>query len=255
MRVSKIYDLSVPLEESVSEPLGLEIVHLTHQDLAESLARFFNCSVDDFPDGLGYANDKIITQAHAGTHLDAPWHYYPTCEGKPSKTIDRAPLEWCIAPGFVLDMRHKEQGSGITIRDLEEAVSKIGYSIQPGDIALIMTGVDKYWGKKEYFDQGCGMLRDSTLWLIDQGVRVMGTDAWGWDRPLWAIAKEFEETGNKEILWAAHRVGMEKEYYHIEKLANLDTLPKPYGFTVSCLPIKLKNGSAGWCRAVAFYEE
>jgi len=42
-----------------------------------------------------------------------------------------------------------------------------------------------------------------------------------------------------------------EEYCQIEKLANLDQLPAPFGFYVSCLPVKIKDASAGWRRAVA----
>ncbi|MEM2146252.1 MAG: cyclase family protein, partial [Candidatus Jordarchaeaceae archaeon] len=42
----------------------------------------------DLPDGLGWANDTIKLQTHTGTHLDAPWHYFPTSEGKkPAKFV------------------------------------------------------------------------------------------------------------------------------------------------------------------------
>jgi kynurenine formamidase len=93
------------------------------------------------------------------------------------------------------------------------------------------------------------MTRESTLWLVEQGVRVMGIDAWGWDRPFWAIKEEFGRTGGKNILWGAHFAGREKEYCHIEKL------PKPFGFKVACFPVKLAGGSAGWVRAVAIVED
>ena len=83
----------------------------------------------------------------------------------------------------------------------------------------------------------------------------MGIDAWGWDRPFWALKEEFQRTGDKSILWEGHRAGIEKEYCHIEKLANLDKLPRPFGFEVACFPVKLTGGSAGWCRAVAIIRE
>lgn len=255
MKVKKIYDLSVPTEMSPSEALSVTVTHQDHRELAQSLANFLGCTVDDFPDGLGYANDEVSINAHTGTHLDAPWHYYPTCEGVQAKTIDEIPLEWCIGNGVVLDMRHKPQGSLITIEDLEAALARIDYQIGDGDIVFIQTGADKYWGTKEYFDKGCGMGYESTIWLIDQGSRVMGIDAWGWDRPFWAIKEEFKKIRNREILWGAHRAGRDREYCHIEKLAHLDTLPKPFGFTACCFPVKLVGGSAGWCRAVAWYDD
>ena len=251
----KIIDLSVPTEDSPSEPLPVKVTHETHEQTVEGMKQFFDCSETDLPQGLAWANDSVTMGAHAGTHVDAPWHYFPTSEGKRAKTIDEMPLEWFYSDGVVLDMRHKPRGSLITVDDLKKALDKIGYQIKPWDIAMIQTGADKFWGKAEYFDAGCGMGRESTLWLIGQGVKVMGIDAWGWDRPFWAIKEEFQRTKNKDILWEGHRAGIEREYCHIEKLANLDKLPKPFGFKVACFPVKLTGGSAGWTRVVAIIEE
>ncbi|OGO05137.1 MAG: cyclase [Chloroflexi bacterium RBG_13_54_8] len=251
----RIIDLSVPIEPSPSEPLPVEVTHEDHKQGVPVMKAFFGCSDEDLPDGLAWANDAVKMGAHAGTHVDAPWHYFPTSEGKRARTIDEMPLEWFYGDGVVLDMRHKPRGSAISIDDLREALQKIGYKLKLGDIVLIQTGADEYWGRVEYFDAGCGMTREATLWLIEQGIRVMGTDAWGWDRPFWAMREEFQKTKDKGILWAGHRAGMEREYCHIEKLANLDRLPRPFGFKVACFPVKLAGGSAGWCRAVAMVEE
>jgi kynurenine formamidase len=251
----KIIDLSVPIEESPSEPLPVKVAHESHHQSVERMASFFGCTEKDLPDGSGWANDSVVMGAHAGTHVDAPWHYFPTTEGKRARTIDEMPLEWFYHDGVVLDMRHKPRGSGVTVEDLEKALEKINYEIKSWDIVMIQTGADKLWGKAEYFDAGCGMTRESTLWLVEQGVRVMGIDAWGWDRPFWAIREDFAGTGNKDVLWGAHFAGREKEYCHIEKLANLDRLPRPFGFKVACFPVKLAGGSAGWARVVAIIEE
>ena len=255
MKKTRIIDLSIPIEESLSDPSPVKVAHETHEQSVEVMMLVFGCSKNDLPEGLGWANDTITLGAHAGTHVDAPWHYFPTSEGKKARTIDELPLEWFYSDGVVLDMRHKPGGSLIAINDLQEALDKIGYQIKPWDIVMIQTGADKLWGKAEYFNAGCGMGRESTLWLIEQGVRVMGIDAWGWDRPFWAIKEEFQRTKDRNILWAGHRAGIEKEYCHIEKLVNLDKLPKPFGFKVACFPAKVTGGSAGWARVVAIVEE
>ncbi len=251
MQKVTVIDLSVPFESSPSEALPPEVTHLAHSELVEEMKPFFGCATSDLPEGLAWANDRIKTHAHVGTHVDAPWHYFPRSEGKKARTIDELPLDWFYGDGVVLDLRHKPSGSGATIADLKSALDKISYRIKRHDIVLIQTGADKYWGKPDYPDFGCGMTRESTLWLVEQGVRVMGIDAWGWDRPFWAIKEEFQRTGNARVIWEAHRAGIEKEYCHIEKLANLDKLPKPFGFEVACFPVKLTGGSGGWCRAVA----
>lgn len=164
------------------------------------------------------------------------------------------PLEWFYGNGVVLDMRHKPKGSAVTVDNLKTALKAIDYTLKSGDIVLIQTGADKYWGTPEYMEAGCGMTKESTLWLIGQGIRVMGTDAWGWDRPFWAIREEFQKTGDKNIIWGGHYAGIEKEYCHIEKLANLDKLPRPFGFKIACFPIKIVGGSGGWSRVVAILD-
>ena len=253
--MASIIDLSIPLEDSPSEPLPVKVTHELHQQAVEMMKIFFGCSQEDLPQGLGWANDSVVLSAHAGTHVDAPWHYFPTSEGKRARTIDEMPLDWFFHDSVVLDMRHKPRGSAVSIDDLKAGLKKINYRIKPWDIVMIQTDADKLWGKPEYFDAGCGMTRESTVWLIEQGVRVMGIDAWGWDRPFWAIKEEFARTGDRDVLWGAHFVGKDKEYCHIEKLANLDRLPKPFGFKVACFPVKLTSGSAGWARVVAIVED
>jgi len=255
MKKTRIIDLSISVEETPSDPSPVKVIHETHEQSVELMTLVFGCNKDDLPQGLGWANDTVTLGAHAGTHVDAPWHYFPTSEGKKARTIEQLPLEWFYGDGVVLDMRHKPKGSSITINDLREALDKIGYQIKPWDIVMIQTGADKLWARAEYFNAGCGMGRESTLWLIEQGVKVMGIDAWGWDRPFWVIKEEFQRTKDKNILWAGHRAGIEKEYCHIEKLANLDKLPRPFGFKVACFPVKLTGGSAGWARVVAIIEE
>ena len=250
----KIIDLSLPTEESPSEPTGPQITHLTHEQGTEFLCKYFGCVSKDLPGGLGAAAELVTLSSHAGTHVDAPWHYAPTSEGRTAKTVDQVPLEWFFSDGVLLDMRHKPNGSAVTVEDIEKYLEKIRYTIKPFDIVLLQTGADRYWGMPEYFDTGCGLGRESTLWLLDKGVKVIGTDAWGLDRPFWAIREEFQRTQNTSVLWEAHFAGIEKEYCQIEKLASLDKLPGPFGFKVACFPVKLKAASAGWCRAVAIVQ-
>ncbi len=89
---------------------------------------------------------------------------------------------------------------------------------------------------------------------IDRGIKVTGIDAWGWDRPFDVMVAEVKR-GIKDKLWAAHFVGREREYCHMEKLANLDKIPTPFGFKVAAFPILIERASAGWVRAVAIIEE
>ena len=163
----KIFDLNVPLETSPSEPLPVGVEHQSHQASAQFMASFFGATVADLPHGYGWANDSVTMNAHSGTHVDAPWHYYPTCADQPARTIDQMPLEWFYGDGVVLDFRYKERGGLISAADVQDALDNIGYALKPHDIVLIQTGADKCWGQREYFDAGAGMTAEATRWLIE----------------------------------------------------------------------------------------
>lgn len=64
----------------------------------------------------------------------------------------------------------------------------------------------------------------------------------------------FAESPYPLLYWHDSQLSV-KEYCQIEKLANLDQIPRPHGFYVSCLPVKIAGASAGWCRAVAMVPE
>jgi kynurenine formamidase len=204
--------------------------------------------------GLGWANEILKLSTHSTTHLDAPWHYAPTSEGKPARSIDEVPLEWCYGDGVVLDMRHKADGEAIDVDDVTAALAKTGHTLKPLDIVLVQTGGDRFLGSEDYFTKGPGVTAAATRWLLDQGVKVTGIDAWGWDGPLGHQAKRAKESGANDVFWAAHYVGVDKEYCHLERLTNLDQLP-PSGFKLCCFPLKVERGSAGPARVVALLEQ
>jgi kynurenine formamidase len=252
--MAKIYDLSIPIEnDSPNELIAPKIEHKSH-DSTVSLVEW--CMGAAPADGTGWGDDTIyLGTAHTGTHIDAPWHYAPVSEGKKARTIDQMPLDWFYHDGVVLDMRHKPRASEVTVDDLKTALKKINYRIKPWDIVLIQTGADKFLGNPtEYGPAGCGMTEESTLWLIEQGSKVMGTDALGWDRPFGDIKIDYEKTNDRNIIWQAHKARIKKEYCHIEKLRNLDKLPTPFGFKVACFPLGIVGGSASPIRAVAIFE-
>jgi kynurenine formamidase len=253
----RLIDLSVALEhDPVTEKRPSKIERLNHEDRGlEFLTKSFGCQPSDLvlSGGLGNAVEIVTAGTHTSTHMDAPWHYGPISEGKPAKTIDEIPLEWCYNDGVVLDFRHRGDGHVISAEEIEEELERIEYIIKPFDIVFIMTGADKRMGTKDYFKQP-GLGREAVLWLAERGVKIIGIDAWGLDTSFEAMAEEFETTGNGDILWQAHFAGIEKEYCQIEKLTNLDLLP-PHGFEVICFPIKVERGSGGWSRVVALLPE
>ena len=162
-------------------------------------------------------------------------------------------MEWCFGEGVVIDMVHKKDFEVISKLEVINFLQTNNLQLKPGMIVLIKTGRDKYIGTKEYPNIGTGMSAEATEWLIDQGIRVMGIDQWGWDLPLKFQIEKAKKEKNRTVFWEAHLVGKRKEYCHIEQLVNLEALPYS-GFKVALFPLKIKGASAAPARVVAIFE-
>ena len=253
-----LIDISIALEDTIyADPPGLapSIRYLDHRQNVPSILSFFpGLREEDLPDREAWAIEHINLTTHNGTHLDAPWHYASTMnKGERAITIDEVPLEWCYKPGVKLDFRHFADGYVATASDVEAELGRIGYKLSPLDIVLVNTSAGKAFGEQDYVARGCGMGREATLYLLERGVRVTGTDGWSWDAPFVYTKEKYAKTGDASLIWEGHKAGREIGYCHLEKLHNLEMLPSS-GFTVSCFPVKIRGASAGWTRAVAIVD-
>ena len=258
----RFIDLSIYLENDVLSdppPLAPKIRYLRHAEtLPEFVALLPGTRPEDFPDAQAAASEWVTMTTHSGTHLDAPWHFHSTQdaafgEPRPSVTIDQVPLDWCFRAGVKLDFRHLPDGHVVSAREVEDELARIGHTLSPLDIVLVNTRAGSRYGHADYVDSGCGMGYEATMYLLERGVRLTGTDAWSWDAPFSHTARQIQASGNKKLIWEGHKAGRDIGYCHLEKLHQLEVLPA-HGFIVSCFPHKVRGGSAGWTRAVAILD-
>ncbi|MBK7656103.1 MAG: cyclase family protein [Betaproteobacteria bacterium] len=259
----KLVDLSIYLENDVaSDPPGLEpkIEYFTHENTVAQIEPFFpGLRKQDLPDGEGWAVEKIALSTHNGTHLDAPYHFHSTMDAalkdkKKSTTIDEVPLDWCFQPGVKLDFRHFADGYVVQAADVEAELKRINHTLKPLEIVVVNTRAGSRYGNPDYVSAGAGMGYEATMYLLERGVRLTGTDAWSWDAPFVHTAKKYSESQDASLIWEGHKAGRDIGYCHIEKLHNLEVLPGD-GFFISCFPHKIRGASAGWTRAVAIFDD
>jgi kynurenine formamidase len=251
----RIVDLSVPIGASpaaVPDFLRTEIEYADHSEGAAVIESMFGVGRELLRNGEGWAVETFLRfGTHNSTHVDAPYHYNSVVEGRKAQTIDELPLDWFFRPGVVLDFAGRADGETIEVSDVEAALAAARHQLAERDIVLVRSGRDAFYEEPDYAARGPGVSAAATRWLYERGVRVMGIDAWGWDRPLHLEAAEAVERGEAGVFWAAHQADL--AYSQIERLANLDQLP-PTGFTVACFPLRLVGGSAAPARVVGILE-
>ncbi len=251
----KIIDLSVPVRSNPGEPVPVAIKLTDHVEGARVLGGAYGLTAEDFPDGYAISTELVTLSTHCGTHIDAPLHYGPWSEGRAARSIDQLGLEWFFAEGLLLRFDPDPELGPVSVAEVAEAVERHGFHSIARMIALLDVGAAKKWATKDYFTAFRGIDPAAIEYLIDRGVKVIGTDAFGFDQPFGAMLEEWRRTRRQEALWPAHILGRRREYFQIERLAGLDQLPENGSFKVACFPIRLEGCGASWTRAVAIMED
>jgi kynurenine formamidase len=201
------------------------------------------------PAGFYYSSNTFAAPEHGGTHLDAPVHF---AQGRQSS--DQIPLENLAGSAVVIDVSEKalnDRDYLISVSDIENWEKKNG-KIADGSIVLFRTGYGQYYpDAKNYFGtdmKGAGAIPllhfpgidpAAAEWLATQRkVKAVGLDTPSID---YGQSKDFK----------THQVLLGKNIPAFENVANLDKLPVTGAFVVA-LPMKIKNGSGGPLRIIAW---
>lgn len=202
--------------------------------------------------GYYYAAYNYCAAEHGGTHLDAPVHF-----AKGKWTTDEIPLD-------------KLTGNAVVIDVSDKAMKNADYQIMPADIAtwektngtipdscilLFRTGygahypdAKKYLGTAERGPQAVGKLHfpaihpDAATWLIkNRKLKAVGIDVASVD---YGQSTDFK----------THQILYEQNISGFENVANMDKLPVKGAYIIA-LPMKIKGGSGGPLRIVAWVKE
>lgn len=256
----EVIDLGCYLDQAAYQPWGYSATFIDHTQGAKAMSHFLNTrsfksqddskvGAEDFPESLGLSWTHVTMSDHTGNHIDAPYHFGPQVAGSPAKTIDQVPLEWCMGPGIRLDFRSL-QGTDIEVHHIREELSRLNTVLKPGMIPLLWTGADKYIDdEKQYWQKQAGLSVEGLNYFLDCGVRLIAIDAYALDVSYASMQKILKD--EQPQFFPAHFSGRQREHMHLEKLVNLDKIPRDKDFFFIAMPIKLRGGSAGWVRPVA----
>lgn len=105
----------------------------------------------------------------------------------------------------------------VTAAEVAERVGATGHELKPFDIVLMNTRAGAAYSTPAYVDSGCGFGREATLWLLERGVRVLGTDGWSWDAPFSFTRPRILESRDPSIIWEGQKASLDIGYCQIEK--------------------------------------
>jgi len=203
--------------------------------------------------GYFYSAYNLAGAEHGGTHVDAPVHF-----ARNHPTVDRLPLEQLIGPGIVIrvaDQVGKQNSQDrnylIAIADIERWEQRNG-KISEGTIVLFDTGTAQFWPDAEKYmgtaERGeaavaklnfPGLSPEAAIFLAEKrGIKAVGLDTPSIDY-------------GASQLFKTHRKLFQRNIPALENVANLQALPDK-GFTLIALPMKIRGGSGGPTRIVAF---
>jgi arylformamidase len=161
---------------------------------------------------------------HAGTHIDAPFHFL-----RDDTTIDKVPLETFVGPSRIIEIKDEVS---IKVKELEQ------YDIQPGERILFKTRNSSWvYDQDEFVTNYVYIATETAHYLVEKKVTLVGIDyitVGGFDDP----------ESNREI----HRIFL-KNGVSILELINLSGV-KAGWYELNAVPLRMENGDAGPCRAI-----
>ncbi|MCK9150854.1 cyclase family protein [Methanobacterium alcaliphilum] len=188
----KIIDLSQPLSNNMT---------VFPNDPAFYQEEIMNHETDDFSLSL------IKTGLHAGTHIDAPYHFH-----RDGKKVDEIALKELIGPSQIVDINEQE----INMEQLS-AIKSFG-------VVLLRTGWDKKWGFPEYFQNNPYLTHEASEFLVEKKIKGLGIDG-----------PSVDMMGKTLV----HKKLLSNNIWIVENLANLgkiNTTP----FEINFIPLSIK---------------
>jgi arylformamidase len=178
----------------------------------------------------GWNARTLHLYSHAGTHMDAPYHFAagPT-------TIDQIPLDRCCGTAHVVKLPDTQPGEWLTPAHL----GPLADSFPRDDIVLLATGWSRHLDDTSVYRDGLPRISDElATWCVTRGVKLLGVEP-----PSVANVNDLPE------LTRIHRTLLGGDVVIVEGLTNLLALPERVQFFAA--PLKVVGGDGCPCRAWA----
>lgn len=218
----------------------------------------------------GVWSQIIETNMHSGTHVDAPAHNNPT-----GWDMAQVPLERLYGTGLVVDLSDQVQEYTIITRQMVEKA--LVEPIRKDDIVILYYGWKQYnWegenaDEVKYFCKCPGPAIDLVDYLIEKGIKWVGTDCPSFEHPFQTAIRDYrpdlvaemeerygrpiEELLPRKNFLAAHRRMFKHNIMHVDNIGGDVHTLVGRRVTIGAFPWRWHRGDASICRLVAFLDD
>ncbi len=179
-------DISVPISPGM----------LTYP--GDPVVKFTRCTTQQ--QSLRITVTELCLGSHTGTHLDAPAHF-----GLSDVTADRVPPEVVVGPAEVIDLRGVERIDAAALQAARPRAPRV----------LMRTDNSSWIRGGPVADRPAHLTREGSVWLVDQGVMLVGIDGLSVDAPAATEAHEVLMRAGVAILESIDLSGVEQGGYEL----------------------------------------
>jgi arylformamidase len=187
--------------------------------------------------------NQLLIGEHAGTHLDSPSHFYPDPADPRCVDVAQIPVARLAGPAVKLQLVGTPPDAQIGA-DAIQAWEREHRELRADDAVVLQFGWSERWGTHEraaaYLEAWPGISAEAAGYLVERGVRTVGTDCLGID-------------ASSSTDLAAHFTLLEHGITIVENLCSLEHVPLE--FLLVTLPLKLAGGTGSPVRAVAVVDD
>jgi arylformamidase len=199
-------------------------------------------------DDVGVAAYQLSLAEHTGSHVDAPYHF-----DRDGATVDQLPADLLLMrpyKKFDLTPEDPQPGQELDAGALRRAGERGGFTLEPGDVAIVEMGWDRHWPEspgdhtRGYWGQNMpGLDAGACEWLVGAGVRAVASDTAACDN---AVRDGELGAACGHVHWFLPR-----GIVIVEGLRGLANVP-PTGLLLA-LPLKIAGGSGSPLRVLLLH--
>ena len=177
----------------------------------------------------GWNSKTLHLYSHAGTHMDAPFHFEVN-----NQTIDQFEVSRFVCDSWVIPI-DAYAGQKIKLEDLGLYTDLI----KKGDGVILKTGWSSYVNEHNYREELPGIHESLAYWLVGNGINLLAVET-----------PSIADLMDPEEVTRIHEILLGGDIIIVEGLTNLDSISRERVKLIA-LPLKIKGGDGAPARVIA----